>query len=131
MTAASDFEAFARAYADAWCSGSPEAVAGFFAESGEIAINGGAPSTGRAAIAQMAQGFFADFPGLTVRCDAFHRAGGHALFGWTLEGRHAETGNRVRIAGWEEWDLGAPLAITASRGWYDAEEFDRQVREGV
>jgi uncharacterized protein (TIGR02246 family) len=131
MTAASDFEAFARAYADAWCSGSPEAVARFFDENGEIAINGGAPSKGRAAIAQMAQGFFGDFPGLTVRCDSLRRAGSHALFAWTLEGRHAGTGNSVRVTGWEEWDLGAPLLIRASLGWYDAEEFDRQVREGV
>ena len=48
-----------------------------------------------------------------------------------LEGKHAETGHNVRVPGWEEWDLDENLKIRKSLGWFDAEEYDRQIREGV
>ncbi len=47
---------FADAYAGAWCSKSPEAVAAFYAADGQIAINRAPALTGRAAIAEMAAG---------------------------------------------------------------------------
>jgi uncharacterized protein (TIGR02246 family) len=127
---AATLQAFARAYAEAWSSGSPAAVARFFTADGQITVNRGAPSVGRAALEAMAAGFFAEFPGLIVRCDDVRGAGDHALFAWTLEGRHAESRNQVRIHGWEEWELAQPLAIRASLGWFDAAEYERQIREG-
>jgi hypothetical protein len=75
----------------------------------------------------MAAAFFAAFPDLRVHCDSARWAGGHALYAWTLEGHHAETGNLVKMPGWEEWDLGEGLLIDRSRGWFDAADEARQI----
>lgn len=114
-------------YAEAWSSGNPEAVAAFYAEDGRIAINNGEPIVGRAALAEMAAGFYSEFPDLVVRMDDIRLAGDHAIFVWTLQGKHSETGNFVKVGGWEEWTLGEDLTVRASLGWFDAEDYDRQV----
>ena len=31
------------------------------------------------------------------------------------------------FSGWEEWDLNDDLKVTKSLGWYDAEDYERQV----
>ncbi|MCB1347559.1 MAG: SgcJ/EcaC family oxidoreductase, partial [Maritimibacter sp.] len=64
-----DVARMAAAYTAAWNSGSPEAVAAFYAEDGEIVINRGTPWTGRDRVRDMAAGFFADVPDLTLSCD--------------------------------------------------------------
>lgn len=114
-------------YADAWSSHDPARVADFYAEDGQIVINNGEPIRGRAAIADMAAGFYAAFPDLKVYCDSFRRAGNHVLFSWTLEGHHAQTGRLVRVPGWEEWDLDEDGKVASSRGWFDAEEYQAQI----
>ncbi len=124
------FENMAQAYSAAWSSGSAEAVASFYAEDGQICINRGDVLRGRAAIAEMAAGFHAECPGLVVSCDQARLAGDHATFLWTLTGTHAETGNAVSVPGWEEWDLDADGKISASLGWFDAHDYDRQVAGG-
>jgi uncharacterized protein (TIGR02246 family) len=121
------FAGLARRYAEAWTSRNPEAVAGFYAPDGKIVINEGEPHVGRQAIAAMAAGFYAEFPDLVVHCDLPRLAGHHGVFIWTLEGHHAETGNYVRVGGWEEWDLDAEMNVTQSRGWFDGEEYARQI----
>lgn len=121
----------AERYTEAWCSGDPEAVASFYAETGRIAINDGAPSVGRAAIAEMARGFFGEFPDLVVRMDEVRTAGRNALYAWTLEGTHSGTGKRVKVPGWEEWSLSDDVLVSVSRGRFDAAEYERQVAEGV
>jgi hypothetical protein len=110
---------------------SPDAVASYFAADGQISINCGEPSKGRAAIAEMAGGFYADVPDMVVHCDGVRAAGSHALLLWTFEGHHATTQNAVRVSGWEEWELGEDLKIVASLGWFDADEYARQIAEGV
>ena len=121
----------AERYAQAWCSHSPDAVASFFAADGHIQINRGEVLKGRAAIAQMAGGFYADFPDLIVRCDEVRSAGDHVLFVWTLEGHHAQTKHFVKVGGWEEWNLDTQLKIQASLGWFDAAEYARQIAHGA
>jgi uncharacterized protein (TIGR02246 family) len=118
---------FAHNYAMAWCSGAPDAVALYYAEDGEISVNRGETSRGRAAIAEMAAGFYAEFPDLVVLCDEVRVSGNHAVFVWTLEGHHAQTKNFVRVGGWEEWELGDELKIKSSRGWFDAADYDAQI----
>jgi uncharacterized protein (TIGR02246 family) len=119
-------------YAKAWTSHVPEAVASFYEPDGRITINGGEPLVGRSAIAGMATGFYAAFPDLIVRMDDARRAGDgdRAIFVWTLEGTHCETGNFVKVGGWEEWLLSANLLVRESLGRYDAVEYDRQVAGG-
>lgn len=114
-------------YAAAWSSGSPEAVASFYAEDGQIIINRGDVLKGRNAITEMASGFYAEFPDLVVHCNELRTAGDHAIFVWTLEGHHAETKNFVKVGGWEEWELDETGKVKSSLGWFDAAEYDRQV----
>jgi uncharacterized protein (TIGR02246 family) len=101
--------AMASAYTAAWNSGSPEAVASFYAPDGHIVINRGEPWVNRKGISEMAAGFFADVPDLTLKCDDVRCAGNHAAYFWTFTGTHAATKNPLRVSGWEEWDLVADL----------------------
>ncbi len=121
----------AQEYAKAWSSHSPEAVASFYEEDGKIMINKGDPIVGRVAIAEMAQGFYNEFPDLVVHLDDVRSAGNHAIFVWTLEGTHSETGNYVKVGGWEEWTLSDDVLVRESLGRFDAVEYDRQIAEGV
>jgi uncharacterized protein (TIGR02246 family) len=118
----------ADAYTAAWNSGSARAVASFYAEGGSIVINRGQPWIGRDGVAQMATGFFADLPDLKLVCDDVRQAGDHIAFFWTFTGTHAGTKNRVRVAGWEEWDIDADGKISSSRGWFDAQNYAKQIR---
>lgn len=116
----------AQDYTAAWNSKSPEAVASFYAEDGEIVINRGAPWTGRARVAEMAAGFYADVPDLTLTRDDIRHSGTHALYVWTFTGHDAASGNPLNSRGWEEWDLDPDLKVKASRGWFDADDYARQ-----
>jgi uncharacterized protein (TIGR02246 family) len=117
----------AQGYTAAWNTGSPTAVAGFYAAQGGIVINRGTLWTGHNGVAEMAAGFFADIPDLALVCDGVRCAGDHIIYLWTFTGTHAETNQRVSVAGWEEWDVDADFKITASRGWFDADDYARQV----
>ena len=117
----------AAAYTAAWNSGSPDAVASFYAGTGKIVINRGNPWIGRKAVAEMASGFFADVPDLSLSCDDVRCAGNHVAYFWTFTGTHARTKNPLRIVGWEEWDLDEDLKVVDSKGWYDAADYERQV----
>jgi uncharacterized protein (TIGR02246 family) len=121
----------ADAYTAAWNTGSAQAVADFYAEDGRIVINRGQPWEGRSGVANMAAGFFADVPDLTLACDGIRRAGDHVVYLWTFTGTHAATGNPLRVAGWEEWDLDAALKIKSSLGWFDAEDYARQAGQSA
>ena len=119
-------ERLAEGYTAAWNTGRAENVASFFAENGGIVINHGPQWQGRAGVAAMAAGFYADVPDLTLVCDGVKLAGSHMLYLWTFTGTHAGTGRKLKITGWEEWELGEDLKVTASRGWFDPEEWVRQ-----
>lgn len=116
----------ADAYTAAWNSGSAEAVAESYAPDGRIVINRGEPWEGRAGVARMAAGFYADVPDLNLVCDGLRIAGDHVVYLWTFTGHHAASGNPLRVVGWEEWDVDADLLVKSSRGWYDAEDYARQ-----
>jgi uncharacterized protein (TIGR02246 family) len=121
----------AEAYTAAWNSGSPQSVAGYFAEDGEIVINRGTPWRGRSGIADMAAGFFADVPDLKLTCDGVRCAGSHVVYLWTFTGHAAGTANALTVRGWEEWDLSDDLKVKTSRGWYDSEDYARQAAGGA
>lgn len=120
-------QTIATAYTAAWNSGDPQAVAGLYAAAGWIVINNGTPWEGRAGIAAMASGFYADVPDLTLTCDGVRVAGAHVVYLWTFTGHHSGTKNPLRIVGWEEWDMDGDGKVAASRGWFDAEDYARQV----
>ncbi|PZQ99248.1 MAG: hypothetical protein DI533_00650 [Cereibacter sphaeroides] len=114
-------------YTAAWNSGSAANVASYYAPHGQIVINRGTPWVGRAGIQAMAEGFFADVPDLNLVCDGTRIAGDHVAYLWTFTGHHAATKRPLRISGLEEWDLDGDGFVLASRGWYDAADYTRQV----
>lgn len=125
---------FAQRYTDAWCSQGPERVAAHYAPNGSLTINGGAPSVGRAAIAEAARSFMVAFPDMEVLMDDLRLLGGRAEYRWTLVGTNSGpggTGKSVRISGFEEWTIGDDGLIMASLGHFDQTEYERQLEHGV
>jgi len=132
---------FASRYAKAWCSQNPESVAAFYAENGSLSVNDGPPAAGRAAIAEEARGFMRTFPDMVVTMDKVSRdpeLGGRsscdAVFHWTLTGSNTGpggAGKRVRISGHELWQFDNAGLIENSKGHFDSEEYERQLKHGV
>jgi nuclear transport factor 2 (NTF2) superfamily protein len=121
-------EQLAHAYTEAWCSRDPARVASHYIPGGTIAINGGDP----AEIAEVAAAFIAAFPDIEVLMDDLVvREDGSVEYRWTFTGTSAETGNSVRVPGYEEWTIAQDGLIAMSRGHYDQAEYDRQLRHGI
>ena len=123
---------FANRYAKAWCSQNPDSVGAFFAERGAISINNGPPAVGRAAIAKEAQAFMTTFPDMVVTMDEVVRDGEGIKFHWTLTGTNAgpgDTGNKVRISGYELWKIDNNGLIAESKGHFDAADYERQIKD--
>ena len=124
---------FATDYTAAWCSGNPVRVAGFFEEGGSLTINEGAPSIGRSAIADAAQGFMSAFPDMVVTMDDVRVDGDRAIYRWTLKGRNTGpggTGRAVHISGYEDWTMGKDGRIAQSKGHFDEADYRRQLAGG-
>jgi hypothetical protein len=121
-------EDLARGYTEAWCSRDPARVAAYYVPGGLIAINGG----DAAGIEDVAQGFIAAFPDIQVFMDDLVlRDDGVVEYRWTFTGTSAETGRSVRVPGFEEWTIAAGGLIAESRGHFDQDEYDRQLRDGA
>ena len=118
-------------YTAAWCRQNAASVASFFSPQGSLAINGGAPATGREAITATAQSFMTAFPDLRVQMDNFVIREEDAVYHWTLTGANTGpdgTGNSVQISGFEVWKIGEDGLITESQGQFDSEEYQRQLK---
>ncbi|WP_299846665.1 nuclear transport factor 2 family protein [uncultured Roseovarius sp.] len=116
---------------DAWCAKSPEGVAASYSDDAVFSINRGDPMIGHADIGEMVKGFCDEFPDLVLRFDHSFIAGDHAVYVWTFTGTHAESGKKVAFQGWEEWDLDENLKVKSSLGWFDADYYERQLREDI
>ena len=127
MDDAPELTKFAQLYAEAWCSQDPEKVAAFYAKSGSISVNGG-PSV---PIAEVARGFMRDFPDMVVTFDKLKNTPTGTEFHWTFTGTNTGPGgkgNRVRISGYELWQMNSDGLIGESKGHFDAAEYERQLR---
>ena len=125
-----ELEKFAASYAKAWCSHNPEAVVAFYAENASISVNDGAP----APIAEVARVFMRDFPDMIVTFDKLEPRADATAFHWTLIGTNTGpggSGKRVRISGYELWQINHSGLIEKSEGHFNAAEYARQLREGV
>ena len=114
-------------YTEAWNSKVPENVAAFHLSSSQISINRGDPSVGHEGLTAMAAGFHADVPDLFLRNDGIRSAGDHVVYLWSFTGHDAQTGNPLNISGWEEWELDENMKVKSALGWFDAEDYQRQV----
>jgi SnoaL-like polyketide cyclase len=121
---------FALSYTDAWCSHDPTRVADHFVPGGTIAINGGAPTE----VTEVARSFIDAFPDIQVMMDDVVVNDGTVEYHWTFTGTNTGpggTGKAVRITGLEEWTLGNDGLVIESRGSYDQDEYDRQLKHGA
>jgi predicted ester cyclase len=119
---------FAERYAKAWCSQDPEEVAAFYTKGASISVNGG-PAT---SIIEIARGFMRDFPDMAVTFDKLESRIDGTAFHWTLTGTNTGpggTGKRVRISGYELWKIESAGLIAESSGYFDPEEYERQLRK--
>ena len=125
---------FAARYTAAWCSQDPMSVAACYSAAGSLTINGGASAVGRNAIAEVARSFMTAFPDMRVIMDDLLTQGDHAEYHWTLIGTNTGpggTGHRVRISGFELWQIGADGLIAASHGHFDNSKYQWQLEHGV
>ena len=122
-----DLDNLAARYTDAWNSKKPEKVAAFHLSTSQISINRGEPSVGHDGLTEMAAGFHAEVPDLLLQNDGIRAAGTHVVYMWTFTGHDAKTGNPLHIGGWEEWELDENMMITSALGWFDADDFQKQV----
>jgi len=128
MNDKAELEKFAKRYAEAWCSKDPEKVAAFYAKGGSISVNGGQPSP----IADVARGFFRDFPDTVVMFDKLENTPNGLEFHWTFTGTNTGpggTGNKVRISGYEVWKIDSDGLIAESEGHFDAADYERQLKK--
>ncbi|MEE9177087.1 MAG: SgcJ/EcaC family oxidoreductase, partial [Acidimicrobiia bacterium] len=129
-----ELEEFATRYTAAWCSHDADAVASFFAQDGSITVNDGDRAVGRAALAEVFQGFFDAFPDTVVLMDHIRGAGRRAIYSWTYEGTNTAqvgTGNAVRFSGWEAWTFSDEGLVQESIGTFDVNEYERQLAHGL
>ena len=122
---------FAVCYTAAWCSRDPASVATFFSPRASLTVNNGAPAVGRSEITELAQSFMTTFPDLQVLMDDLRVRADCAEYHWTLIGTNTGpggTGHRVRISGFERWQIGTDGLIAASEGQFDAADYRRQLQ---
>ncbi len=124
---------FAARYTAAWCSHDPASVAAFFSPDASLTVNHGTPAIGRSQIAELAQSFMTTFPDLQVIMDDVRVRADCAEYHWTLIGTNTGpegTGHRVRISGFERWQIGADGLIAVSQGQFDEADYRRQLEQG-
>ncbi len=120
-------EELARSYTEAWCSHDVGRVVDHYVPGGTIAFNGGEP----VGIEEVAQFFVTAYPDGEVFMDDLVFKEDSVEYHWTVTGTRAETSKRVRIAGFEEWTIGADGLIAESLRHYDEAEYDRQLQHGI
>ncbi len=124
---------FGHRYAEAWGSQDAATVASFFAPSGSLQINDGAPSIGREAITVVAQSFMTTLPDMVLLMDSLDVQGEGASFYWTLIATNSGpggNGNSVKISGYEQWTFDSDGLIARSLGHMDTAEYERQLEFG-
>lgn len=125
---------FAQRYTAAWSSQNAARVAAFYSPNGSLKVNDDAAAVGREAIMSAVQEFMTALPDMTVHMDGLEVHGNRTRFHWTLAGTNTGpggTGKRVRISGFEEWQIGADGLIAESQGHFDAAAYQRQLERDV
>ncbi len=127
-------EDFGKKYAAAWSGQDAEAHAKFFAPGGSQIVNNGTPAVGRDAIAKVGASYMTAFPDMLVVCDSLPTTSRGVEFHWTLTGTNTGpggTGKNVHINGVEILQFDSNGLITESKGSFDEDEYNRQLKYGV
>ena len=122
---------FAKRYTAAWSSHDAERVAAFFSPNGSLKVNEGPPAIGRDSIREVVQGFMTVFPDLRLTMDGLEILEGRSIYRWSLLGRNpgpGRSGRWVHVNGFERWRIGRDSLIEESQGFFDAVEYQRQLK---
>lgn len=125
-----ELDDFAARYTEAWNSGDPNAVASFYAESGSLQVNNADPAVGRDAVAEVAKGFFDDFPDMRVEMRELEIGDELVRYHWRFTGTNTGpggTGAPVDVVGYEQWTMSEDGFIAQSLGFFDAEDYQAQL----
>lgn len=117
-------------YTAAWNSGDPAVVSEFFSEQGSLQVNDAAPAIGRAAIADVAEGFMTAFPDMALRMLELRVENESIQYHWRFTGTNTGpggTGNAVDFSGYEEWTFGEDMLVTRSLGHFDNDDYLAQL----
>jgi SnoaL-like protein len=129
-----DIDLFAHSYAQAWSGIRPEFVALYFAENRSLQVNDGKPAVGRAEITKVAKGFMTDLPDMIVSFDSLVNKSDGVDFHWTLTATNSGpggTGNKIKVSGYEYWQMSEDGLIAKSQGHFSSEEYNRQIQFGT
>ncbi|MEM6579587.1 MAG: nuclear transport factor 2 family protein [Pseudomonadota bacterium] len=127
----SEVQALIERHIAAWCAKSPEGVAASYTPDAVFVINRGEPMTSHDEIGAMVKGFCDEFPDVVLELDHSFIAGNHAVYVWTFKGHQVGTGIYAEFQGWEEWELNEECRVISSLGWFDAEDYERQLSADV
>jgi hypothetical protein len=117
-------------YAKAWSSSVPEEPFSYQAENCVLSINDGDPITSAEARLATLAGFMEAFPDMRITMRSIANEERGTVFYWNLKGTNTGpggTGNIIDIDGCEVWKLDANNKIEELRGYFDAEEHERQL----
>lgn len=133
MVISEQLRELAKRYTAAWCSQIPGSVAACYSLEGSLTVNQNPPVAGRSAVAEVAGGFMKAFPDMRVQMDGLSADADRIVYRWTLTGTNTGpdgTGMPVRISGYQDWRISADGLIAESKGYFDAEEYQRQLTPG-
>ena len=122
-----DVHALIERHIAAWCNKSGDDVAASYTEDAVFTINRGDPMTSHQEISDMVKGFCDEFPDVVLELNHSFVASDHAVYVWTFKGHQAGTGKYAEFQGWEEWELSDEPRVKSSLGWFDAEDYERQL----
>ncbi len=100
----------------------------------QLALIAGPPRLGARRLPEEAQAFMTTFPDMIVTFDKLEASGDRTAFHWTLLGTNTGpggTGRKVRISGYELWQIGDDGLIAQSEGHFDGAEYERQLKHGI
>ena len=129
-----DLEVFAKSYAQVWSGVRPNFDAMFLEEKGALHLNESKPAEGRAQITEVAQGFMRALPDMVVSYDSLVTKPTGTEFHWTLAATNSGpggTGKKVKISGFELWQMGENGLILKSQGHFPTDEYNRQLEFGI
>ena len=128
----SELREFGIQYEKAWRSLVPEEPFSYQAENCVASLNDGSPMISVEERLGRIVGLMEAFPDLLITMREIVEEERGTVFYWNLKGTNTGqegTGNRIDIDGCEVWKLDNDNKITELEGYFDAEEYERQVNK--
>jgi len=126
-----ELKSFGIEYEAAWRSLVPENPFSYQAKECTVTVNDGEPMIAAEERLGGIIGFMEAFPDLLITMKDIVEEDRGTVFYWNLRGTNTGsggTGNKVDIDGCEVWKLDNENKIVELKGYFDAEEYERQVK---